>query len=74
MLENRKLSDGSYQLCAQVSNNSLQGYVSVETRREIKHKLAMTGIQICTDGTADLTTGSIDNINEGTHVLATGLW
>lgn len=49
-------------------------FISVETGREIKDKLAMTGIQVCANGTTDIATGSVDNVNEEPHVLAARIW
>lgn len=49
-------------------------FISVKTGEEIKDKFVKTGIKLKANGTTDITTGHVDNINEEPHVLAARIW
>ncbi|KAF2194519.1 glycoside hydrolase family 2 protein [Zopfia rhizophila CBS 207.26] len=49
-------------------------FISVSTGKEIKEKIVKKDIKVVANGTTDVTSGSIDNINEEPHVLAARIW
>jgi len=49
-------------------------FISVSTGKEIKEKVVKRDITITANGTTDITSGSIDNVDEEAHVLAARIW
>lgn len=49
-------------------------FISVATGQEIKEKIVKKDIKIVANGTTDVISGSIDNVNEEGHVLAARIW
>ncbi|ORY13800.1 glycoside hydrolase superfamily [Clohesyomyces aquaticus] len=49
-------------------------FISVSTGKEIKEKVVKKDVKIVANGTTDITSGTIDNINEEPHVLAARIW
>jgi beta-mannosidase len=49
-------------------------FISVESGKEIKDKIVRRGVKVEANGTTNITTGTIDNINEEPHVLAARIW
>jgi beta-mannosidase len=49
-------------------------FISVSTGKEIKEKVIKKDIKITANGTTNITSGSIDNVNEEPHVLAARIW
>lgn len=49
-------------------------FISVSTGNEIKEKVLKKDIRVVANGTTDVLSGTIDNINEEPHVLAARIW
>lgn len=49
-------------------------FISVSTGKEIKDKIVKKDIKIAANGTTDVASGTIDNVNEEAHVLAARIW
>lgn len=49
-------------------------FISVATGQEIKEKVVKQGIRLVRNGTTDVLSGSIDNVEEEPHVLAARIW
>jgi len=49
-------------------------FISVESGKEIKDKIVRRGVKVQANGTTDITTGTINNIDEEPHVLAARIW
>lgn len=49
-------------------------FISVSSGLEIKEKIVRKGLKIAANGTTDVMSGEIDNVNEEAHVLAARLW
>jgi beta-mannosidase len=49
-------------------------YISVESGKEIKHKVVKKDIKLVPNGTTDVLSGTIDNRDEEPHVLAVRIW
>src|SRR6266705_1299013 len=49
-------------------------FISVATGREIKGSITKKDIKIAANGTTDVLSGTIDNVNEEPHVLAARIW
>jgi beta-mannosidase len=49
-------------------------FISVESGKEIKDKIVRRGLKVKANGTTDIMTGTIDNIDEEPHVLAARIW
>lgn len=49
-------------------------FISIATGKEIKEKVTKENIKLVANGTTDVLSGSIDNINEEPHVLAARIW
>ena len=49
-------------------------FVSVKTGKDIKDKIVKKAIKLTANGTTDISTGYVDNINEEPHVLAARIW
>jgi beta-mannosidase len=49
-------------------------FISVSTGREIKETVIKKNMKIVANGTTDVVSGSIDNIQEEPHVLAARIW
>ena len=49
-------------------------FISVESGKEIKDKIVIRGLKVKANGTTDIMTGTIDNIDEEPHVLAARIW
>jgi beta-mannosidase len=49
-------------------------FISVKTGKEIKEKVVKKGIILVPNGTTDVLSGTIDNVEEEPHVLATRIW
>lgn len=49
-------------------------FISVATGKEIKESITKKDIKIAANGTTDVLSGTIDNVNEEPHVLAARIW
>lgn len=49
-------------------------FISVRTGQDIKSKSYFKDVEITGNGTTEITTGHVDNVNEEPHVLAALLW
>lgn len=49
-------------------------FISVSTGKEIKESVVKKDIKLAANGTTDVLSGTIDNINEEPHVLAARIW
>ncbi|KAF1954771.1 glycoside hydrolase [Byssothecium circinans] len=49
-------------------------FISISTGKEIKEKVVKDNVKIVANGTTDVLSGSIDNVNEEAHVLAARIW
>lgn len=49
-------------------------FVSVRTGKDIKEKITRKGVKLVANGTTNITTGHVDNIEEEPHVLAARMW
>lgn len=49
-------------------------FISVSTGKEIKEKVVKKDIKIAANGTTDVVSGTIDNVQEEPHVLAARIW
>jgi beta-mannosidase len=49
-------------------------FISVATGKEIKDSMVKKDIKIVANGTTDVLSGSLDNVNEEPHVLAARIW
>ena len=49
-------------------------FISISTGKEIKEKVVKENIKIAANGTTDVLSGRIDNVNEEAHVLAARIW
>ena len=49
-------------------------YISIATGKDIKAKVLKENIKIVPNGTTDILSGTIDNVNEEQHVLAARIW
>jgi beta-mannosidase len=49
-------------------------FIAVETGQEIKKSIVKKGIQLNANGSTDIETGEVDNVNEEPHVLTARLW
>ncbi|KAF2657623.1 glycoside hydrolase family 2 protein [Lophiostoma macrostomum CBS 122681] len=49
-------------------------FISVATGKEIKDAVVKKDIKIVANGTTDVLSGSLDNVNEEPHVLAARIW
>ncbi|KAJ4376666.1 hypothetical protein N0V86_006782 [Didymella sp. IMI 355093] len=49
-------------------------FVSIKTGKEIKDKIVKQDITLVKNGTTDILSGTIDNVNEEPHVLAARIW
>jgi beta-mannosidase len=49
-------------------------FISVKTGEEIKEKVVKKDITLVANGTTDVISGTIDNVEEEPHVLATRIW
>ncbi|KAF1995734.1 glycoside hydrolase family 2 protein [Amniculicola lignicola CBS 123094] len=49
-------------------------YISIATGEEIKEAVVKSDIKIVANGTTDVFSGTIDNVNEEPHVLAARIW
>ncbi|KAF2011012.1 glycoside hydrolase family 2 protein [Aaosphaeria arxii CBS 175.79] len=49
-------------------------FISIATGKEIKDKVVKKDIRVVANGTTDVLSGTIDNVNEEPHVLAARIW
>ncbi|KAF2124870.1 glycoside hydrolase family 2 protein [Dothidotthia symphoricarpi CBS 119687] len=49
-------------------------FISIATGKEIKDKLVKERVKLVPNGTTDIFSGTIDNVDEEPHVLATRIW
>ncbi|KAJ4346247.1 hypothetical protein N0V95_005563 [Ascochyta clinopodiicola] len=49
-------------------------FISIKTGKEIKDKVVKEDIILVQNGTTDVLSGTIDNVNEEPHVLASRIW
>ncbi|KAF2277282.1 beta-mannosidase precursor [Westerdykella ornata] len=49
-------------------------FISISTGTEIKERVVKKDIRIVANGTTDVLSGTIDNVNEEPHVLAARIW
>lgn len=49
-------------------------FISIATGKDIKEKVVRENVQLVANGTTDIMSGSIDNVDEVPHVLAARIW